>query len=62
MPSAPAAITLPALLSSMPAMAPTGICGARARTIAASFAKPSGRTGGSLLSFEEVWNTPPMQT
>ena len=61
-PSAPAAMVSAALLSSIPAMAPTGISGARLRIAAAIARKPSAPIGGSGLSFDMVSYTPPMQT
>src|ERR1700674_2144185 len=62
MPSAPAAITSAALVSSMPAMAAIGMAGARARIASTNVRNPAAPIGGSGLSFELVAYTPPRPT
>src|SRR5258707_8348746 len=59
-PSAPAAMTSPALRASIPAMAHSGNSGERLRNTPTMRLNPAGPIGGSGLSFEEVANTPPM--
>jgi hypothetical protein len=53
-PSAPAAITSPALLASIPAIPQTGRSGIRRRSTAIIFASPAGPIGGSFCCLDVV--------
>src|SRR5262249_394915 len=61
-PSAPAAITSPALPTWMPAMPQTGRSGARRRSTAMIRASPAGPIGAFFCCLEEVTYTPPLPT